>query len=42
MQVYLLFSKAVNDNELLFPYELRKSLPKSYREYIENINFQEF
>lgn len=39
VQLYLMFSKAVKDKELMFPDELQKSLPKSKREYLENINF---
>lgn len=34
--------RAIKDKELMFPEELRQALPKSKREYVENINFQRF
>jgi hypothetical protein len=42
LQIYSLFKKSLDDKELMIPEDLRKALPKTKREYLKNINFQEF
>lgn len=42
IQLYQLFSKSAKDTRHEFPFELLSCLPKSLREYMENINFEEF
>ena len=42
MQIYDLFTRIAKDSELPFAKELQASLPKSRREYVENINFLSF
>ena len=42
VQLYELFVRAAKDREHAFPKELQTSIPKSRREYAENINFEEF
>jgi hypothetical protein len=39
VQLYLLMSKVSKDKEVLFPRDLRSAIPKTKREYLENINF---
>lgn len=39
INLYELVMKASKDSEIKFPEEMRAALPKSKREYIENINF---
>lgn len=42
MQIYLILRKVSKDQKVHFPQELQRALPKSKREYLENINFQLF
>jgi hypothetical protein len=42
VQLYELFRRVYKDSQHTFSDELRASLPKSRREYEENINFEEF
>ena len=42
MQLYDLLARVAKDSELEFAKELLASLPKSHREYTENINFMTF
>jgi hypothetical protein len=39
LQLYQLFRRSVKDHEHTFGKEFLTSIPKSLREYIENINF---
>ena len=39
LQLYMLFSRALKDKEMMFPLEMQRALPKSARAYIEDINF---
>lgn len=41
LQLYQLIKRAAKDHELTFSAELLAALPKSEREYEENINFEE-
>ena len=42
IQLYNLFTRAGKDREVSFGQDLLRSLPKSRREYEEEINFEEF
>ncbi|CDW84922.1 UNKNOWN [Stylonychia lemnae] len=42
LSLYELFVLTTQDKELKFPQEIEQALPKSKREYMENINFQLF
>jgi hypothetical protein len=42
IQLYELFTRAAQDQEIKFGNDIMRSLPKSRRQYLEEINFEEF